>query len=108
MTLCYLAPGRYFLLDKVPHCAATCQELRNDILEHVGGRILENKALACLAFFLLYAVAVIAKPIRTWYRLRHFKGPLWAAFSKWWLVRHVVRGSTFRLLPRSPIRPLPY
>jgi hypothetical protein len=33
-----------------------------------------------------------ARTFRTWYRLRHIKGPFSAAFSNYWLVRHVAAG----------------
>jgi hypothetical protein len=67
--------------------------LLNDLIESV----VAGKGLLCLSGILLYSLVVAAKTILTWYRLRHFKGPFWAAFSKWWLVRHVVGGSTFHL-----------
>ena len=35
----------------------------------------------------------VARRIGAWYRLRHIKGPFWAAFSRWWLVRHVPGGN---------------
>lgn len=35
----------------------------------------------------------ITRRIYAWYRLRHIKGPFWAAFSRWWLVRHVSGGT---------------
>jgi hypothetical protein len=63
----------------------------------VVGLILENKGFLCLSIFSLYILVVVAQTIRTWYRLRYFKGPFWAAFSKWWLVRHVVGGGSFHL-----------
>ncbi|PKS11176.1 hypothetical protein jhhlp_002937 [Lomentospora prolificans] len=35
----------------------------------------------------------VTRRIYAWYRLRHIKGPFWAAFSRWWLVRHVSGGT---------------
>jgi hypothetical protein len=32
-------------------------------------------------------LAYVGNAVRVWYRLRHFKGPISVAFSKFWLVR---------------------
>ena len=34
----------------------------------------------------------ILQTFRTWYRLRHFKGPIFASLSRLWLARHVAGG----------------
>ncbi|KAK1755440.1 cytochrome P450 [Echria macrotheca] len=34
----------------------------------------------------------LARRVRQWSRLRHIPGPFWAAFSRWWLIRHVGGG----------------
>jgi hypothetical protein len=67
------------------------------LLTGVVDLVLESKRFLCLSVFSLFIVVFAAQTIQTWYRLRHFKGPFWAAFSKWWLVRHVVGGGTFHL-----------
>lgn len=35
----------------------------------------------------------LVQSFRSWYRLRHFKGPRFAAFSRLWLARHVAGGT---------------
>ena len=67
------------------------------VLTDVAHLVLENKGFLCLAIFVLYIIVVATQSILIWYKLRHFKGPFWAAFSKWWLVQHAVGGSTFHL-----------
>jgi len=42
-----------------------------------------------LAFLLLINAG---QRIRAWYHLRHFKGPLTASFSRFWLIRHSLAG----------------
>jgi hypothetical protein len=46
-----------------------------------------------IAFILVFIVGVyLAQTFRSWYRLRHFKGPLIATLSRIWLVRTVSKG----------------
>jgi len=35
---------------------------------------------------------LILARVRAWYRLRYIKGPFWAAFSKWWMMRKTMGG----------------
>lgn len=67
--------------------------LLTDVVYLIGG----NKVYLCLSLVLLYVIVAGAQTIRTWYKLRHFKGPSWAAFSKWWLVLHQVGRTRFHL-----------
>jgi len=39
------------------------------------------------------SVVLVVQRLRSWYRLRQFKGPLLASFSRIWLVRKVVGGT---------------
>lgn len=44
---------------------------------------------ALVGAVLALALASGIRRLRAWHRLRHFKGPFWAAFSRWWMLRHV-------------------
>ncbi|KAK3347287.1 cytochrome P450 [Lasiosphaeria hispida] len=43
-----------------------------------------------ISLFVLALVSTsLARRLHAWYRLRHIRGPFWAAFSRWWMIRHV-------------------
>jgi len=48
-------------------------------------------ALVAIALGLATAVLLV-DALRSWYRLSHVPGPFWAAFSKYWMVKHSLRG----------------
>jgi hypothetical protein len=62
------------------------------LLSDILGGILTNWKILSLALFLFAVLSIIAQYIRSWYRLRHFKGPTLATFSDWWLIRSVTGG----------------
>jgi hypothetical protein len=57
-----------------------------------------NKSVSDWIFLILIFVGglLLLQALRSWYRLRHFKGPLFAAFSRIWLVRRL-RGGRLHL-----------
>jgi hypothetical protein len=62
--------------------------LLSEIWVHVAG----NWAELALSFITLFLTYEAVQTFRTWYRLRHIKGPFSASFSKWWLIRLVSSG----------------
>lgn len=59
-----------------------------DIMDQIA----KNWTSAVSILLLLLVLTSIVQRIRAWYRLRHFKGPLSAAFSRLWLIRHSTGG----------------
>lgn len=53
------------------------------------GLVANGITFVLLAFTGLYLI----QSFRSWYRLRHFKGPLFASLSRFWLARHVAGGT---------------
>jgi len=49
-------------------------------------------ALAGISLTLVF-ISLIRR-LLAWHRLRQFKGPFWAAFSRWWMIRKVGGGRT--------------
>lgn len=45
-----------------------------------------------LGILLSLVLVSVVKRLRAWHRLRHVKGPFWAAFSRWWMLRRIVSG----------------
>jgi hypothetical protein len=37
----------------------------------------------------------VGSRVRSWYRLRHIKGPFWAVLSDFWLIRRTYRGEIY-------------
>ena len=50
--------------------------------------------LALGAVILLFLLASIISTVRQFFRLRQYKGPSVAGFSKWWMIKHVGGGRT--------------
>jgi hypothetical protein len=61
----------------------------SDVLRDIS----TNWRILPLGVLLLGVLTLVVQTIRSWYRLRHFKGPTLAAFSDLWLIRHVPRGT---------------
>jgi hypothetical protein len=61
-----------------------------DVLSRSLGQTIVSKwiSLALISSAVLY----LFQTFRSWYRLRHFKGPLLASLSRLWLARHVAGG----------------
>lgn len=53
----------------------------------------ENPATVTASLAITFFVVFAVQTLRTWYRLRHVKGPFWAGFSKVWLIRAVSSGN---------------
>lgn len=67
--------------------AATCTE---------GGQGFAPKAPTVMLAILFFGIAyLILQRIRAWYRLRHIKGPFWAAFSDFWIIRNTGGGRMY-------------
>jgi hypothetical protein len=62
------------------------------MLPNTSERVALNWASIVSSSLSLLTLYFIVQCTRTWYRLRHFKGPLSAKFSKLWLLRHVLTG----------------
>jgi len=45
-----------------------------------------------LILFLATVIYLVISSVRQFYRLRHFQGPAWAAWTKLWLLRTVTSG----------------
>jgi hypothetical protein len=55
--------------------------------------ILDHSQVLIFSAVTLFALSFVSKSLRAWYRLRHVKGPFSAAFSNFWLIRHVGGGT---------------
>ena len=55
----------------------------------------ERRKTLSLGLLPLLVVLYVGNAIRLWYRLRDFKGPFFAAFSKFWLLRTHIRQTAY-------------
>jgi len=55
----------------------------------ISSNMLPTSNIWQLSFIVIgfLVLAYIGNAVRVWYRLRHFKGPVSAAFSKFWILR---------------------
>jgi hypothetical protein len=51
--------------------------------------------LIMLAILFLGIAYLILQRIRAWYCLRHIRGPFWAAFSDFWIIRNTGGGRMY-------------
>lgn len=90
------APRREFrLISESSHSCVTVnpQSVLIMALMSAEGQHLLSRAHILAGLGILTCVGLFAaRTFWTWYRLRHIKGPFSAAFSNYWLVRHVAAG----------------
>jgi hypothetical protein len=75
-------------------CSPSAVNIHNtcgDIMELNLGILLLSWPICLIAGTVAILYLVISR-IWVWYRLRHIKGPLWASFSKWWMMRKTMGG----------------
>jgi len=55
----------------------------------VSSNMLPTSNIGQLSFIVLgfLVLVYVGNAVRVWYRLRHFKGPISVAFSKFWIIR---------------------
>jgi len=61
-------------------------------LAGVMSQLARNWSSVVIIVLGLLVLTSVGQRIRGWYRLRHFKGPFPAAFSRFWLLRHSLGG----------------
>jgi hypothetical protein len=62
-------------------------------MEFPSGTLSQNIVAHWVSFILISVAGwYLLQTFRSWYRLRHFKGPLFATLSRLWLARHVAGG----------------
>lgn len=61
-----------------------------------GGRVFTANAPRVMLAIMFSGIAyLILQRIRIWYRLRHVKGPFWAVFSDFWIIRNTGGGRMY-------------
>jgi hypothetical protein len=63
------------------------------LLSEVVRRLSASWMILAIEVLLFLVLVSFARHLRSWYRLRAFKGPFLAKFSDLWLIRHQLGGS---------------
>jgi len=71
----------------------TCVAPSQYICSMISSNLLPTSNIRQFSFIVIgfLILTYVGNAVRVWYRLRHFKGPISVAFSKFWLIRSHVQ-----------------